>query len=176
MSLVMRVHGDGVDVLKAARHEITSIDPQQAIMQGGSLEQLVSDAQAKRRLHTTVLTAFAAVAVLLAALGIYGVTAHSVTRRRREIGTRLALGARPRDVVLMIARTGSRAIVVGAGWRGRRGRDVEDPRQPRVWHFRPGRDHVCSRRCPLDCVAGLALYLPSRRAAAVDPVVVLREA
>jgi putative ABC transport system permease protein len=159
------------------RREIAAIDPQQAVMPGGSLEQLVSDAQAKRRLQSTLLTAFAAIAVLLAALGIYGVTAHSVTRRRREIGTRLALGARPRDIVLMIAGTGSPAIVIGAlaGLAGAAGLSRV------LGSLMFGMSALDTTTFAtvtvlLATVAGLALYLPSRKAAGVDPVIVLREA
>jgi predicted permease len=177
MIVVVRVHGDDADILRAMRREIAAIDSQQAVMQGGSLEQLVSDAQAKRRLQSTVLAALAVLAVLLAALGIYGVTAHSVTRRRREIGTRLALGARPRDVVLMIAKTGSRAIVIGtlAGLAGAVALSKV------LASFMFGISALDSATFAgvallLTLVAGLALYPSSRRAATVDPVIVLREA
>ena len=176
MILVVRARADEVEMMRAMRREVAAIDSQQAVMQGGSLEQLVSDAQAKRRLQSALLTAFAAVAVLLAALGIYGVTAHSVTRRRREIGTRLALGARPRDVVLMIARTGSRAIVIGAiaGLAGA----VAMSRVISSFVFGISALDTTTYTVVallLLAVAGLALYLPSRKAATVDPTVVLRE-
>jgi hypothetical protein len=176
MILVVRAHGNGTDVLRACRREIAAIDPQQAVMHGGSLDELVSNAQARRRLQSTLLTTFAVVAALLASLGIYGVTAYTVTRRAREIGTRMALGALPRDVVMMIARTGSRTIVIGAivGLTGAMalakllanllfGVSALD-----AWTF-------AAVVLSLMLVAGLALYLPSRRAAAIDPVVVLRE-
>jgi putative ABC transport system permease protein len=176
MILVVRFQGGAADVLSACRREIAAIDPQQAVMNGGSLEDLVSNAQARRRFQSTLLTAFAVVAALLAALGIYGVTAYTVARHAREIGTRMALGALPRDVVLMMARTGSRTIVAGAlvGLAGAValsriltnllfGVSALD-----VWTF-------TAVLLLLMLVAGLSLYFPSRRAAAVDPVVVLRE-
>ena len=165
-------------MLTALRHAI-GVDRFAA---GGHVRAAVSGSsfptpEAKRRLQSTVLTAFAAVAALLAALGIYGVTAHSVTRRRREIGTRLALGARPRDVVLMIAKTGSRAIVIGAlaGLAG------AVALAKVLTSFMFGVSALDSATFAgvallLTLVAGLALYLPSRRAAMVDPVIVLREA
>ena len=140
------------------------------------MEELVSGAQARRRFQSALLTTLAGVAVLLAALGIYGVTAYTVTRRAREIGTRMALGARPRDVVLMIARTGSLTIVGGAlvGLTGAMalskvlanllfGVSALDPTT------------FAAVGVLLGLVAGLSLYLPSRRAAWVDPVIVLRE-
>jgi putative ABC transport system permease protein len=176
MILVVRFEGRAADVLQACRREIAAIDPQQAVMQGGTLEELVSNAQARRRFQSTALSAFAAVAVLLAALGIYGVTAYTVTRRSREIGTRMALGAKPRDVVLMIARTGSRSIGIGAlvGLAGAVALSrilanlLFGVAALDAWTF--GMVVLL-----LMLVAGLSLYLPSRRAAAVDPVIVLRE-
>jgi len=176
MVLVVRFQGVAAGVLNACRREVAAIDPQQAIMHGGSLEELVSNAFSRRRFQSTLLTAFAVVAALLASLGIYGVTAYTVSRRAREVGIRMALGARPRDVVLMIAGTGSRTVAAGAvvGLAGAValsrilanllfGVSALDS-----WTFG-------SVVLLLMFVAGLALYLPSRRAAVVDPVVVLRE-
>lgn len=176
MILVIRTQGNPADVLSACRREIAAIDPQQAVMDGGSLEELVSNALARRRFQSALLTVLAGVAVLLAAVGIYGVTSYTVTRRAREIGTRIALGALPRDISLMIAKTGLRTIVVGAvvGLAGALaisrllanllfGISPLDP-----WTF-------TGVAMLLVVVAGLALYLPSHRAAAVDPLVVLRD-
>lgn len=176
MILVVRGQGSAADVLKACRREIAAMDPQQAIMDGGSLEELVSGAQARRRFQSALLTALAGVAVLLAALGIYAVTAYTVTRRAREIGTRMALGARPRDVVLMIARTGSRTIVVGA-LVGLTGAMALSKVLANLLFGVSALDATTFAAVVivLGLVAGLSLYLPSRRAASVDPVIVLRE-
>ena len=176
MILVVRGQGSGADVLKACRREIAAMDPQQAIMDGGSLEELVSGALARRRFQSALLTTLAGVSVLLAALGIYGVTAYTVTRRAREIGTRMALGARPRDVVLMIARTGSRTIVVGA-MVGLTGAVALSKVLASLLFGVSAVDATTFAAVviALGLVAGLSLYLPSRRAASVDPVIVLRE-
>ena len=158
------------------RREIAAIDSQQAVMQGGSLEQLVSDARAKRRLQSTVLAAFAALAVLLAALGIYGVTAHSVTRRPRDRHTpgsgRATAGRRADDRENRIAGDNHRC----SGRPGRCGGALKV-----LASFMFGVSALDSATFAgvallLTLVAGLALYLPSRRAAMVDPVIVLREA
>ncbi|MCA1563946.1 MAG: ABC transporter permease [Acidobacteria bacterium] len=177
MILVVRVRGSSTDVLQACRREISAMDPQQAVMNGGSVEELVSGAQARRRFQSTLLTTLAGVAVLLAALGIYGVTAYSVTRRAREIGTRIALGAQPRDVVLMIARTGSRTIVVGA-LVGLAGAVALSRVLANLLFGVSALDATTFTAVVvlLGLVAGLSLYFPSRRAASVDPVIVLREA
>ena len=176
MILVVRGQGSDADLLKACRREIAAMDPQQAIMDGGSLESLVSGAQARRRFQSALLTSFAGVAVLLAALGIYGVTAYTVTRRAREIGTRMVLGARPRDVVLMIARTGSRTIVAGA-LVGLMGAMALSKVLANLLFGVSALDATtfAAVLIVLGLVAGLSLYLPSRRAASVDPAIVLRQ-
>jgi putative ABC transport system permease protein len=176
MILVVQARGGTADVLQACRREIASLDPQQAIMPAGSLDELVSAAQARRRLQSTLLTTFAAAAVLLAALGIYGVTAHTVTRRAREIGTRIALGAQPGDVVRMIATTGLRPIVAGAAV-GLAGAVALSRMLAGTLFGVSALDAATyvAVAATLTLAAGLALYLPSRRAATVDPVRVLRQ-
>lgn len=175
MILVVRSQGNAADVLRACRREIAAIDPQQAVMHGGSLEELVSNAQARRRFQSTLLTTFAVVAVLLAALGIFGVTSYTVTRRAREIGTRIALGALPRDVVLMIARTGSRPIVIGAlaGLAGAVA--LSKLLASLLFGVSPlDASTFAGAVLLLTVVASLSLYFPARRAAKVDPMVALR--
>jgi len=176
MFLVIRFRGSGSEVLKACRREIAGIDPQQAIMQGGSLEELISDAQAKRRFQSATLGLFAVFALLLAAVGIYGVTAFAVNRRAREIGTRMALGAVPRDVILMITRTGSRAILAGA-LVGLCGCVALSKVLSSMLFGIAALDPITISLAAvmLLTVAGLSLYLPGRRAASVDPVLVLRD-
>jgi ABC-type antimicrobial peptide transport system permease subunit len=113
---------------------------------------------------------------LLATLGIYGVTAHTVTRRAREIGTRIALGAQPGDVVRMIATTGLRPIVAGAAV-GLAGAVALSRMLAGTLFGVSALDAATyvAVAATLTLAAGLALYLPSRRAATVDPVRVLRQ-
>jgi putative ABC transport system permease protein len=176
MFLVVRFRGSGSDALKACRREVAAIDPQQAIMQGGSLEEIISQAQARRRFQTATLGVFAIIALLLAAIGVYGVTAYTVSRRAREIGTRIALGAVPREMVLMIMKVGSRVLAVGmfAGLCA----SVALSRALSGMLFGVSAldpSTIAAVAAVLLAITGLSLYVPGRRAALVDPVAVLRE-
>jgi putative ABC transport system permease protein len=109
-------------------------------------------------------------------VGIYGVTSYTVTRRAREIGTRIALGALPRDIVLMIARTGLRTIVIGAVLGLAGALAISRLLANLLFGVSPLDAWTFSGVVMLlVAVAGLALFLPSHRAAAIDPLVVLRE-
>src|SRR5262249_13966459 len=113
MMLVVRTRADIDDVIRACRKEIASIDPQQAGFAAGRVQDLVTGSQSRRRLQTFLLAAFASIAVFLAAIGIYGVIAYAVAQRAREVGIRLALGARHTDVVLLIVKQGAVTILAG---------------------------------------------------------------
>jgi ABC-type antimicrobial peptide transport system permease subunit len=140
------------------------------------MDDLVSSSTARRRFQTFLVGVFAGLALLLAAIGVYGVTSHMVSQRRREIGVRLALGASPRDVVAMVLRGGVRLTVAGivAGVVGAVALSKVlagflfgvSPLDPATYVGVIG---------VLGLVAGMSAYRPSRRAARVDPVVVLRD-
>jgi predicted permease len=175
--MTIAVHGelDAVRFAVPARAAIAALDPALAVTDVTTLEQVVSDASAPKRFSATVLTAFAAGALLLAAIGLYGVLAFGVAQRHREIGVRLALGARVSEVMGLILRQGMMLTGIGlllgglgavAGARLLRSQLYEtatyDP-----WTF-------AAVPVVLVLVALAACYLPARRAAAVDPAVALR--
>jgi putative ABC transport system permease protein len=176
MILVVRVRGDMDQVVSACRKEVASLEPQQAGFGVSRLEDMLSDAQTGRRFQTFVLSSFALLAMFLAAVGIYAVSAYTVTQRVREIGIRIALGARPSDVVAMIAKQGMLTIVVGAivGVIG----SAALAKALAILLFGVS---------PLDlptfaAVLGLVVfvgfvsaYVPSRRASRVDPLVALTD-
>ncbi|HEV2387015.1 MAG TPA: ABC transporter permease [Candidatus Acidoferrales bacterium] len=113
MSLAIRTGSDPLGMAGAVEGAIHAVDPDQPVYQIRTIEQLKSDWMASRRLSLVLVGLFAAVALALAAVGIFGVMAYSVARRSHEIGIRMALGARPGDVLRLVL--GHGASLVGAG-------------------------------------------------------------
>ena len=111
--LVVRTVQDPATLEAAIRAQIAGIDPQQGIFGFQTLEDLVTRSTARRRFQTVLVGTFAVLALLLATIGVYAVMAYMVAQRRREIGVRLALGARPADVVAMVLRNGLRLTTAG---------------------------------------------------------------
>ena len=119
MTIVVRVDGNPLEMLHALRAEVQSVDPEIPVFDAALMDDLVSKSVAQPRLDSFLLAAFAAFALILAAVGIYGVTSYSVTQRQREIGIRMAIGAERRSVMVMIIREGAilafAGIVLGLG-------------------------------------------------------------
>ncbi len=176
MSLVVRGNGDPYAMLPAIRREIASLDHALALYDIRTLEQVVARSLSAERFATLVLTAFAGGALLLAAIGLYGVVAFSVTARTREIGLRLALGASRSLVLRMVVWDGLRVVlaglVVGLFAALALGRVVSTflfetpPTDPIV---------LLSVAGILALAGALASYVPALRAARVDPAISLRE-
>ena len=175
MTLVIRAGADPVSVAGGVRDQIRAVDADQAVSGIATLEQLVTTAIAQPRFNASLLLLFAAIAMLLAAVGIYGVMAYAVGQRTREIGLRLALGAQTSDVLRMILGQGVRLAVIGvvigliAAFMLTRlmesllfGVGATDPLTFAVIALL------------LTGVALLACYIPARRATKIDPMVALR--
>lgn len=113
MSLVVRSSLPPAALARSLRDAVAAIDPEQPIVRLRTMSDVVSGALERPRLGTLLLVAFAAVALFLAALGIYGVLSYAIARRVREIGIRRALGARDGDLVRMVVRDGLKLALLG---------------------------------------------------------------
>jgi putative ABC transport system permease protein len=175
-SLVVRTKNDPTSIISAVRRIITSVDPQQPIVDVRTMEETLDRTIEDRQQSMTLFGAFAALALLLASIGIYGVLSYAVTQRRREIGVRMALGATSRSVVGMVVGRG--LLLTGAGLAigligaalGTRamktmlyGVDAIDP------------STFAAVSVLLCAIAALACWAPALRASRVDPIVVLRD-
>jgi putative ABC transport system permease protein len=162
-------------MIGSARDAIRSVDPSLPIAKVSTLSTLVDDSMTQPRFSMLLLTAFGALALILASIGIYGVISYSVAQRTQEIGIRLALGAQPRNVFRMILGHGARLAGLGVliGFLAAFG--VTRLMTSLLFGIRPT-DPLTLVAVPalLMAVALLACYLPARRATRVDPMVALR--
>jgi putative ABC transport system permease protein len=175
MTLVVRSLADTETVSATVRQAVWDIDGNLPAPTMGSLEQNLSDAMAGSRLNTQLMSLFAAIALLVASLGLYGIISYSVERRSHEIGVRLAMGAGPRSMVRLILKHAAILIVLGTvlGSLGALGfaRFLESL----LYETSP--THGGTFLAVVLVLTGVSLvasYLPARRAAQVDPVTTLR--
>jgi len=111
--LVLRTAGDPLTMVAPVRAEFRSVDPEQPVFEIASMDQLLSSMVAQRRFSMALLGIFAALALVLGVVGVYGVTSYLVTQRTREVGVRLALGAQPSEVVGLVVRQGMTVAAIG---------------------------------------------------------------
>jgi putative ABC transport system permease protein len=158
------------------RSAVHRVDPEAGVnLNQQTMVELVSSSVAKPRLNTMILGAFAAVALVLAAVGIYGVMAHAVTRRTREIGIRMALGAAPSRVLTLVLRQSVTLTALGAAIGLLAAAAVTRYLQGMLFELTPlDPPTFVSVAVLFVLVALLASYLPAARASSVDPVVALR--
>jgi putative ABC transport system permease protein len=175
-SLAIHTRGDPAKLAAAVVREIHAVDPGMPILQMSTMDEILDREVFGRRMQTGLLASFASVALLLAALGIYGVLAYAVARRTQEIGIRMALGARPADVLLTIAGQGmgwsAVGILIGVGG-GLALTRVLSKMLFEVSATDPATFGVAA--AVLLSVAWTASYIPARRAMKLDPIVALRE-
>ena len=175
MNLLVRTAGDPTQLAPAVRNEIRLIDKSVLIYGGSTLESVLARGMAQRRFQTWLLTVFSALALLLAAGGIYGLLHQTVILRTREIGTRMALGARPRDVLWLVVGQGIRLAVCGIGVGVLAAFTLTRVLAGLLFGVTPT-DATTFFAVPVLLLAAalLACWLPARRATKVDPLVVLR--
>jgi putative ABC transport system permease protein len=170
-----RTEGDPAALAPAVRRESNAIDPAQPVYRVRTMEEVMAGSIATQRLSATLLTFFAAVALVLAAVGIYGVMSYAVTQRRHEIGVRMALGARPRDVMRMVVGQGMLLTLIGLVV-GLAGALALTRVMSSLLYGVSATDPFVFLTVPfaLAAVALLANLVPARRAMRVDPLVALR--
>jgi putative ABC transport system permease protein len=154
---------------------IRSVDSEQSVFDVRTLPEIVDRSLAQRRLTTTLMVMFGGIALLLAAVGIYGVVAYGVTQRLREFGIRIALGATRRDVTRLVVWQGTSMAIVGSAVGLVLAIAAAGVMSNLVYGVAP-RDaaSIFGAAMTLMLVAAVASYVPARRAAAVDPGVTLR--
>lgn len=176
--VAMRVdRGDPLSLAPSVRAVVAEMDPDIAVSEVRTLSAIVDGALSGQRLDLGLVTAFALAALLLSALGVYGVVANSVVRRRPEIGVRMALGAEAGRVASMVLSQGLRLVVVGVAL-GLVGAWATSRLVASLLYEVQPRDPLTFGAVAtlLIGVGALAAWLPARRATRVDPAEVLREA
>ncbi|MCU1261895.1 MAG: hypothetical protein JWO80_4780, partial [Bryobacterales bacterium] len=173
--LCLRTAGDPMRTVTAIRREVLALDPAVPVLNARTMDDQIDNNLLQERVVATLSSFFGGLALLLAAVGLYGVLAHSVTRRRREIGIRMALGAQRGNVLWLILRDAVVLVLVGAA--------VGIPVALAVTKYAATLLYGITARDPLSTaaatgvlvtVAVAASYLPARRATKVDPMEALR--
>jgi predicted permease len=173
--LVVKTEGDPAALAASVRAAVRSADPEQPVFDVKTMTQRMDDAAQPRRAPMILLSLFAGVALLLAALGVYGVLAFSVAQRTSEFGIRLALGATARDIAALVLRQGSVLVLLGVG-AGLAGYLALSRIVAQLLYGVTATDPATLAIAPLvlALVALVACLLPARRATKVDPMVALR--
>ncbi len=175
MTVVIRSSVEPNQMVAAAREQVRAIDSEQPVFAVRTLEAIRSDSIAPERLNLTLLGIFAAVALALALVGIYGVMSYAVSQRIHEIGVRMALGAQPRDVLKLVVRQGMKLALIGVAI-GLVAAFALLRLMERLLFGVKAADPLTFMMVALllIAVAMMACYIPARRATKVDPMVALR--
>ena len=174
--IVVRTAGRPERALPSVRQKVREMDPELALSNVRTMEDWISNGAAQPRLNTSLLAGFAAIALLIASIGIYGVLSYSVSRRTREIGVRMALGAQTGDVLRMVVREGmavaAAGIVVGLAGAIAASRALSS-----MLYGVASRDVLTFAGVAglLSLVSLLACWVPARRASRVAPLEALRD-
>ena len=174
-SFVVRTNFESRELMNRIRKTVAELDKESPVFGIGTVDETVARSTSSERFYTQLLGGFAAVALILAAIGIYGIISYSVNERNHEMGLRMALGAQAGDVLRLVLKEGLTLAVVGVmiGLVGSLGAT------PLLAHFLYGvRPHdpltLTGGALFLIAITLLAIYLPARRATKVDPMVTLR--
>lgn len=172
---ILRTTGDPLTLLPAVRQQVRELEADSRLAQVMTMEQLLAESSAPRRFQTWLFGIFAAVALALAAIGVYGVISYSVSHRTHEIGIRMALGAKARDVMWLVVRQGMACALIGIAVGLMAAYGLTRLMKTLLFNVTatdPATFVAIS--CLLIGIALLAAWLPARRATKVDPLIALR--
>ena len=175
MTVIIKGASDPNQLISSVRTAVKEIDPDQPIYNPRTMDEIRAESVQGERLNLTLLSLFAGIALVLAIVGIYGVMSYSVTQRTHEIGIRMAVGARPRDVFKMILGHGMKLALIGVGVGLIGAFLLTRLMETMLFGVQPtDATTFASISMLLIAVALLACYLPGRRATKVEPTVSLR--
>jgi ABC-type antimicrobial peptide transport system permease subunit len=175
MTVVVRARRDPLELAPVVKAQIQTLDPTLAVSQLTAVPQLLSESVSRERFTSVLLGSFAVVALAVAALGIYGVLAYLVGRQTRDIGVRLALGARPVWMMRSVLRQGLLLALVGIGAGTAGALLLTRVLAGLLYEITPHDPGTFASIAVLFlAVATLACAVPARRAARIDPMVALR--
>jgi putative ABC transport system permease protein len=174
-SIVVSALSNAAGLSGPVRREIQAIDSEQAVADVRTMEEVMSDSLLVRRLSVWMLGIFGALALMLATVGIYGLTSYGVSRRRREIGLRMALGAQPGNVLRLVVARGLAVVLIGVALGVPAAFALARLMQGLLFGV-TSTDAVVFLAVPLALAAAAALasYIPARRAMRIDPIIALR--
>jgi putative ABC transport system permease protein len=175
VTIVARTAGDPAALAPTIQSAIGSLDRDLPIVDVLTMQQVVDRAMWQPRFSTTLLTGFAVLALILAAIGIYGVMSYDVARRTPEIGIRMALGARPVDVLASVLAQGAKLTAIGTAVGVAGALALTGYLRTMLYGVSPTDPlALCGAAVVLGAVAMVAAWLPARRATRVDPLTALR--
>jgi putative ABC transport system permease protein len=175
LNLVVRAEGDPLNLASSIRRQVTSLDKDQPVFNIRTMEDRISDTIGVQRLSMLLLSSFAFVALVLAAVGIYGIMAYSVSQRKHDIGIRMALGAQVADILKLVIAQGMSLALIGLGV-GLAAAFALTRVMSTLLYGVSATDSVIFIGISLliIVVALAAIFIPARRATKVDPIVTLR--
>jgi putative ABC transport system permease protein len=176
MTIAVKSPIEPAALVPSARRALARIDPDQPVSKIRTMEEVVAESMGGRRFPMVLLTLFSAVALVLAAVGVYGVVSHLVAQRTREMGIRIALGAQRRELVRLVVAASMRPVALGlaAGLAG--ALLAARLLTTLLYGVTPSDPSVLTGiAAVLGATALAACWLPARRAAGVDPIVALRD-
>jgi len=175
MTIAIRTRDESAGLIEEVKNQVWSLDGQIPVSDVHAMDDLIAVSLAQQRFNMLLLGLFAALALILAAVGIYGAMAYAVNLRRHEIGVRVALGAQRGDVLRLVLRDGARIALLGIAFGIAGALALTRLMASLLFEVKPTDPATFAGVAILLALVALAAcYLPARRAMRVDPIVALR--